>query len=198
MKNSLKVLILLTILFTSAFTPYKNNPGKIVVVIDAGHGGFDTGAVQNIHKEKDLTLEIAQRIKKQNKNANVEIILTREDDQDLDLNARSKKINEIKPQFFISLHTNKSNMKELKGTEVYHAPSKVEAKELAEKFFASIDDSLEKRGVKSGNFHLLRESDVPGFIYEIGFISNDEDYDFITSEAGKQKIVNEILTFIQK
>lgn len=198
MRNPLKLFILSTIVIATAFTPFKNDPEKIVVVIDAGHGGADTGAVQNSYKEKDLTLELAKRIKAQNKNANIEIILTREEDQTLELYERAKKINEIKPTYFISLHTNKSNKKDLKGTEVFHFPSKIEAKELAEKFFETIDEKLEKRGVKSANFHILRETESPGFIYEIGFISNEEDYAFITSEEGKQKIVNEILAFIQK
>ena len=192
------IFTLLGVAVFSSFTPINTDPEKIIVVLDAGHGGNDAGATTLNIIEKDLTLEIVQRVKAQNKNANVKIILTRDSDQMINLQDRSNLINKVNPTFFISVHVNKTINTELNGNEIFHYPTNQEAKVIAEKFYQSIDNPLVKRGVKEANFHILRNTKSPGFIYEIGFASNSDDYKYITSEEGKNKIVTEIVNFINQ
>lgn len=198
MKLKFSLLLATILIVFSSFTSQNNDPEKITIVLDAGHGGHDIGTVQNGLSEKDFTLEIVKLVKAKNKNANIEIILTRDEDKMVELTERSAFINQVNPKYFISIHLNKANKNTLNGNEVYHSKNNEEAKLIAEKFYNSIDNPLNKRGVKEGNFHILRETKVPGFLYEVGFVSNENDYNFITSEKGKEKIVNEILNFINQ
>ena len=198
MRLKLSLMTVLCCLLFSSFLFANNDPEKITIVLDAGHGGKDFGAKNSSFIEKDYTLEIVKEIKKRNTNANIEIILTRHSDQFLELVERSALINEINPKYFISVHLNSSNNKIKNGYEVFHFPQNAEAKILAEDFMKNVNYPVENLGVKSANFHILRETKVPGILYEVGFISNDKDASYITSEEGKEKIISEILKFIQK
>lgn len=194
-------LSLLTVFFCfifSSLTLANNDPEKITIVLDAGHGGKDFGTKNTSFIEKDYTLEIVKAVKERNKNANIEIVLTRDSDQFLELYERSAFINKINPTYFISVHLNSAMDKSKNGFEVFHYPTNSEAKILAENFIQNVNYPIENLGVKSANFHILRESKVPGLIFEVGFISNDKDASYITSVEGKEKIISEILKFIQK
>ena len=194
-------LSLLTVFFCfifSSLTLANNDPEKITIVLDAGHGGKDFGTKNTSFIEKDYTLEIVKAVKERNKNANIEIVLTRDSDQFLELYERSAFINKINPTYFISVHLNSAMDKSKNGFEVFHYPTNSEAKILAENFIQNVNYPIENLGVKSANFHILRESKVPGLLFEVGFISNDKDASYITSEEGKEKIISEILKFIQK
>ncbi len=85
--------------------PVTGLPKKITVVIDAGHGGTDNGAVGGGLFEKNLSLQIAKVIKATNKNPNVEILLTRETDQSMLLPERVQLVADKKADLFISIHT---------------------------------------------------------------------------------------------
>lgn len=198
MKLKFSLLLATILIVFSSFTSLNNDSKKITIVLDAGHGGHDIGSIQNGLTEKDFTLEIVKLVKAKNKNANIEIILTRDEDKMVALADRSAFINQVNPKFFISVHLNRATNSTLNGNEVYHSKDNQDAKKIAEKFYNSIDNPLNKRGVKVGNFHILRETNVPGFLYEVGFVSNENDYNYITSEKGKDKIVTEILNFINQ
>jgi N-acetylmuramoyl-L-alanine amidase len=102
MKNLMKLIGLAVLTITMAFTYVE----KKIVVIDVSHGGQDNGVVVNEVNEKQIALSIANKIKKLNHNSNIEIILTRDSDKFINLNDRAKLINELKPDFAISLHVN--------------------------------------------------------------------------------------------
>ena len=198
MKLKFSLLLATILIVFSSFTSLNNDSEKITIVLDAGHGGHDIGSIHNGLSEKDFALEIVKLVKAKNKNANVEIILTRDEDKMVPLTERSAFINQVNPKFFISVHLNRATNNTLNGNEVYHSKDNQDAKVIAEKFYNSIENPLNKRGVKVGNFHILRETKVPGFLYEVGFVSNENDYNYITSEKGKDKIVTEILNFINQ
>ena len=90
------------------------------VVIDAGHGGHDTGAIG--HKgtqEKDVTLAIAQKLARELRTRGLEVMLTREDDRYLKLEDRARMANELKGDLFISIHCNSAPTSKLRGIETY-------------------------------------------------------------------------------
>ena len=118
MKKILKnIVLLLSIGLLFSFNT--NDPKKIKVVIDAGHGGADTGGTKGELQEKDLTLSIVNKIKTLNKNENIELFFTRNEDKLISLSERVQKINELKPDLVISLHVNNNKNPESNGVEVY-------------------------------------------------------------------------------
>ncbi len=106
--------------------PSKESAKPFTVVIDAGHGGKDAGAVDNNVKEKDINLgvakELAAKIKKGIRN--VKVVMTRDNDSFISLQGRADKANKAKADLFISIHTNSldlsnKNRKSVAGASVY-------------------------------------------------------------------------------
>ncbi|WP_257446116.1 N-acetylmuramoyl-L-alanine amidase [Archangium lipolyticum] len=90
------------------------------VVIDAGHGGHDTGAIgRKGTREKDVTLAIARKLANELRNRGLEVMLTREDDHYLKLEERARMANEMKGDLFISIHCNSAHTSKLRGIETY-------------------------------------------------------------------------------
>jgi N-acetylmuramoyl-L-alanine amidase len=90
------------------------------VVIDAGHGGHDTGAIgRKGTQEKDVTLAIARKLASELRNRGLEVMLTREDDHYLKLEERARLANEMKGDLFISIHCNSAPTSKLRGIETY-------------------------------------------------------------------------------
>jgi N-acetylmuramoyl-L-alanine amidase len=90
------------------------------VVIDAGHGGHDTGAIgRKGTREKDVTLSIARKLAQQLRERGLEVQLTREDDRYLKLEERARQANELKGDLFISIHCNSAPTSKLRGIETY-------------------------------------------------------------------------------
>jgi N-acetylmuramoyl-L-alanine amidase len=90
------------------------------VVIDPGHGGHDTGAIgKQGTREKDVTLAISQKLAEQLREKGLEVILTRDDDRYLKLEARAELANEARGDLFISIHCNSAANRKLRGVETY-------------------------------------------------------------------------------
>ncbi|MBP6577990.1 MAG: N-acetylmuramoyl-L-alanine amidase [Chryseobacterium sp.] len=168
---------------------------KKVVVIDAGHGGTDLGANRNGIYEKEIVLNIAKKIKALNQNQNLEIILTRDDDSYPTLTDRTGKINEIKPDFAISLHVNNSPREttDSKGMEVFPQDNEI-SKKLATKFSEKFQDSK----IRTGNLYILRESKTPTILLELGFMNNPNERNYLASEKGQSETAEKILNFINE
>lgn len=101
---------------------YKEGEYKIrKIVIDAGHGGKDPGALSKTGlKEKNITLDIALRLAEKLRESGVEVVLTRDKDKFIPLAGRAEIANKVKADFFISIHANSSVAKHMKGFEVYY------------------------------------------------------------------------------
>ncbi|HSP79688.1 MAG TPA: N-acetylmuramoyl-L-alanine amidase [Myxococcaceae bacterium] len=90
------------------------------VVIDAGHGGHDSGAVSRKGlKEKDVTLAISQKLARELRNRGLEVVLTRDDDRYLKLEDRAQMANQARGDLFISIHCNSAPTSKLRGIETY-------------------------------------------------------------------------------
>ena len=90
------------------------------VVIDPGHGGKDSGAARYGTKEKDIVLDISNRLKKELEQNGLNVFMTREKDIFIPLNKRAAFANEIKADIFISVHANASHHSSARGFEVYY------------------------------------------------------------------------------
>jgi N-acetylmuramoyl-L-alanine amidase len=90
------------------------------VVIDAGHGGHDTGAIgRKGTQEKEVTLAIAQKLARELRDRGLEVMLTRDGDRYLKLEERARMANEMRGDLFISIHCNSAPTSKLRGIETY-------------------------------------------------------------------------------
>lgn len=176
---------------------------KKVLVIDAGHGGTDSGAIaKNKLKEKDVVLDIAFEILKLNKTLfknEFDIYLTRYKDTLISLSDRTRLAKALKADVFVSLHCNASKTNS-KGIEVYAHTVKKENTNasiaLGLKILNEATDKLafKKRGVKLANFQVLRElKDCPAVLVELGFMTNMDEANYFKKPKHKSALALSLL-----
>jgi N-acetylmuramoyl-L-alanine amidase len=197
-----KVIALLSLCFAVLLVSFTTLNNKKLIVIDAGHGGIDHGATFDEVFEKDIVTQISKKIFEKHDPSKVEILLLRDTDNNIALTDRINRINELKPDLVISLHVNKVYSNNTSsGIEAYVSEKNNNhktSKEQAEKLLNAIaNDKLQSRGVKQANFMILRNSNCPSVSLELGFISNENDRNYITSEEGQYEIAKNILKGIQ-
>lgn len=143
------------------------------VVIDAGHGGHDTGTTSRFGgREKDHTLSVVRRLKPQLEAAGFKTVLTRSDDTFIPLPTRARISNDQTNTIFVSVHFNDSPNSSVHGCEVYYK-SRCSA-DIASKVLAQITalPGVSSRGVRTANFAVLRRNHYPAILVECGFLSN--------------------------
>lgn len=156
---------------------------------DAGHGGKDSGAIGiNGVKEKDIALDVANRVNNYLKTQDIENILTRNTDVFLTLNERSDKANNLGVNSFVSIHCNESDNPQAQGLEIFCY--KFKYRQLADCILQELKNEnlytqLREGGVKEGNWHVVRETNMPACLVELGFISNRKDYDLIMNNKDR-------------
>jgi len=156
------------------------------VVIDAGHGGKDPGAVgYRGTKEKDIALDVAKRLeKKLSKNMNVRIIMTRDEDIFLRLSERTKIANESNGNLFISIHTNAAEDRRASGFETFLiGPNKNEA---AVRVAARENAVLELEG--STDKKLTNEDLIQATIAQSAFASKSEQFASMVQKEIKKRV----------
>ncbi|MBO1514808.1 SH3 domain-containing protein [Metabacillus bambusae] len=144
------------------------------IVIDPGHGGQDSGAVGTRGTlEKNLTLTTAKLVYDKLKSAGANVYLTRSNDTYISLNSRVRTSHYRNAKAFISLHYDSTTDRSANGTTAYYYSSLKDA-QLASKMNSELvkQSNLRNRGIKYGNFHVLRENNVPATLLELGFLSN--------------------------
>lgn len=148
----------------------------VKIYIDPGHGGTDPGAVSNGLREKDLTLQIATRIKDILAGyKDVSTKMSRTGDTFPSLSARTNEANAWGADFFLSVHINAGGGQ---GYEDFiYTTSNKDTKTYQDNIHAEIMKLIEmkNRGQKTGNLHVLRESKMPAILTENGFIDNTSD-----------------------
>lgn len=196
MKNQIRILAVLGVLLfgSLAFTTID----KRIIAIDAGHGGDDFGVNVNGFHEKSITVAVAKKIKELNKNENVEIVLIRDGDTSMDLREKTNIINNLKPDLVISLHVNSNSNTKANGVNAYISSNKTfydESKKMAEISIDKITSTgkLAKRYVSEAPFYILKNANCSMVHLELGFLSNENDRNYITSEDGQNEIASKIL-----
>ncbi len=177
-----------------------------VIVIDAGHGGFDPGAVgPSGLQEKDVNLEIALMTGKLLKDAGYSVLLTRKDDTFISLKERVKIANQTNALLFVSIHINASNSSYSEGTETFIAPNKVaDSQMLANLLQEDLLSELKRtdRGIKRENFYVIKYTEMPSALVELAFISNPHEEALLESILFKEKaakaVSQGIIKYIEK
>jgi N-acetylmuramoyl-L-alanine amidase len=193
----MKKLIAITTVFLTALFLSFTSEEKTVIVLDVGHGGKDSGAVtEKSVLEKDVTFKIAQKIQQLNENPNLEIKLTRNSDEFMTIEDRVKYISNVKPNYVISLHANFNSDTNLQGVELFYSENSEFAKgskELAHKLKKELEGEMKIQKTSKANFAVLHNASCPAVMIETGFLSNEKDLAFLTSEAGQTKMAKKIL-----
>ncbi len=177
---------------------------KQCIVIDAGHGGDDPGKVGiNGALEKDINLQIAQKLKILLEMEGLEVIMTRTDGEGLyDSGAENKKVQDMKrrialiektvPALTVSIHQNSYPEEYVKGAQVFYYKDSADSRQAAEIMQNSLRDRLDsenRREAKSNtSYYLLKKTSSPVIIVECGFLSNREEAEKLSDEEYQQRV----------
>jgi len=190
--------------------------GMKTIMVDAGHGGTDPGAMNGTHKEKVYTLQIAKRLQTQLEKLGFRVIMTRTGDTYPTLQDRAALCKKYKPDLYISIHCNASTSKTPAGIETYRAVpvggtetkgSKVKTeKQSANEFDANssrLAFEMQKglvaatgatdRGTRHQAIYVIGNATCPAVLLEVGYLSNDAELKKIASPEYQNKIVSGIL-----
>jgi len=205
----------------------KAKEDKFVVVVGAGHGGKDSGAIYPAGlqagdtkiqvKEEDLTLALAKKLELKLKARNIEVKMLRREDTDLSRTERVKQSNDFDPDLFVSIHTNSVMSPKPNGFEVYvqdldvykgvkrkSQEERIARSTVAQNFIA---ESLKRAKVKvgdrssntpKGNFQVIRETEAPAVLVETGFISNATDRISLMDKEYQDRLVSALAEGIDK
>lgn len=219
MKRPYLVLVALLPLLLGATVPtltfvQSAESGGLEVVIDAGHGGSDSGGTG--YAEEDIVvLQVAQKVKNILEASNVRVIITRDKDAYLELAAR---VNRVTPSTnaLISIHAQASENPDLRGVETWMANSFSAQTQLVDSNKVSATLALAKglqtklvaatgsldRGIKTNTFNLLQSIRVPAVLVNIGFVTNAQEGQKLVTENYQHRlaaaIASSVLTYLQK
>ncbi|MDF2586543.1 MAG: hypothetical protein K0S41_384 [Anaerocolumna sp.] len=170
---------------------------KKIIVIDAGHGGKDSGTYSRDERnyEKDVNLSIILKLKEILNNEDIKVYYTRTKDETLFLNPRVNFANDVEADLFLSVHCNASESPEPYGSEVLYneldSSEDFNSKMLAEICFKEIKSLTNRvnRGLVEGSeMVIIGKAKMPVALAEIGFMSNQQDLNFLLDENNQKQI----------
>ena len=191
---------------------------EITVILDAGHGGEDGGAVGNGNTyEKNLNLAITLKIGKLLEDSGINVVYTRTEDillydrnvdytnrkKALDLAARVKIAEEIPNSIFISIHMNSFPKTQYKGLQVYYSKNHPNSKTLALAIQSAIKNDLQPDNTRkiteaTSRIFLLDRIEQPAVLIECGFLSNHEECRLLSTEIYQNQLAEIICEEIEK
>lgn len=212
------ILFLIFLLLISPFSAVDNethtvssasvNQGSNKIIIDAGHGGFDGGAVADDGTlEKNINLVIASNLKQLCKLGGFEVIMTRDSDKGTevdendsisnrkksDMKRRLAVIEENPDAIFVSIHLNKFTTSTASGAQVFYSKNNSNSETLAENIQRTMVDLIQKENTRTikqadNSIFLLKKSSIPSIIIECGFLSNYEELKLLKNYEYQRKI----------
>ncbi len=182
---------------------------RLVVVIDAGHGGIDGGVVgiETGTKESDINLSLSRILQTAFEDAGFYVVQTRPTEAGLygaatsgykrrDMQRRAEVINGSSPALVISVHQNFFSLRSRRGAQVFFREDSDPSRLLASHIQAELNgmpECVKKTDALKGDYYVLNCSDYPSVIVECGFLSNAEDEKLLVTEEYQRKIAAAIL-----
>jgi len=164
-----------------------------IIVIDAGHGGFDRGGIprQRI-AEKDMTLDVALRLRKKLLAARYRVVMTRDSDVFVPLPGRVAIANTNRNAIFLCIHFNSATRTEANGVETYYY--RRDAMALAANIHRNVIAGApsENRGIRRRGYYVLRKTINPGVLVECGFLTNPAEGQLALTSDYRDKLAEEI------
>lgn len=168
-----------------------------IIVIDAGHGGWDPGKVSKNILEKDLNLSISKKLQQYLEQSGASVLMTRTTDEALgnrkrdDFLKRKELANSSRADVFISIHQNSFEQAKVKGAQIFYFANSEPSQRLA----TCIQNELKKiaeqnnRPLKTdSSYYMLKKLSIPSVIIECGFLSNQSDLDNLSSDDYQNKL----------
>jgi N-acetylmuramoyl-L-alanine amidase len=167
-------------------------PYAAKVVVDAGHGGKDHGAIRDGVREKDLNLAVATYLANALRAKGMQVVMTRTGDSFVPLPDISGFANRNNPDLFVSVHHNASTNTAIAGLETYYYHAR--SIPLAKKVHAQIASQLDApdRGVRQAKFYVINHTTAPAILVEVGYVSNPSELQRL-QQAERQKKVAEAI-----
>lgn len=187
-------------------TPSASDEGLFTVVIDAGHGGFDPGAIgaQAGAVEAKLNLSVAELLKEKLEKAGLRVIMTRNDDgalgetKDEDMRERKRIMQDESVDIVVSVHMNKFRDSTVSGPMVFYMKGSDEGRALAECVIAGVCESTGRppRRANPEDLFVLRVPTAPSILVECGFLSNASDEAQLMTRDYRERIADGIASGI--
>ncbi len=181
----------------SGQSTYYPDDSVFTVVVDAGHGGRDTGTTNEQYQEKDLVLAIARAMDELASTSSVRLIYTREGDEPLSLADRVEVANRSEADLFLSLHIGQHDDQNQQGLEAYYStqnPQSSLSEEYSQQFTQNITLTESGKGaVKQADFLVLKKASCPSVLLNLGFLSNPQESAFLASEENQRQLASQII-----
>lgn len=182
------------------------------VIIDAGHGGKDSGAMRNGIMEKDLTLDVAVRVQRLLQAQGLQAIMTRSGDEWISLAGRAAAANREHDCVFVSIHFDEGARAAATGVQTFYAARQVQESSLpswlpflqsvagdapnlkSESLADFVQEALVKktqafnRGTRAEQFYVVANVRHPSVLIEGGFLSNNDDLSKLTTENYREEL----------
>jgi N-acetylmuramoyl-L-alanine amidase len=184
----------------NAFTPDEAN--DLVLLIDPGHGGSDSGSSSQQANEKDIALSIAKSIQSAGEKRGLKVILTRTGDQGVSLEDRLAMVGNFKADMFLSIHLNYDpgnasnsgiDIMVSDGNQQFAKSSGI-AEQLEKEL--SMLGTMKVNGIIKSSFYVLSRNSIPATLLELGYLSNKADHDYITDSKNQQAISERIVNAV--
>src|SRR5437899_9607651 len=169
-----------------------------IVVIDAGHGGFDRGGIpgQKI-PEKEMTLDVAHRLKSVLTANGYRVVMTRESDVFVPLPTRVAIANSYRNAIVVCIHFNSPQRAGADGIETYFYSRDSLPLASAVHYFVAGGAPSPNRGVRRRGYYVLRKTRVPAVLVECGFLTNPTEAQYVQNASYRQKLAEEIAAGIR-
>ncbi len=229
MKEKQLITVILSLLFgsflilsvivsenSSSVNAFNSNDSQNVLIIDAGHGGEDGGAIaEDGTLEKDINLEIALQMKALSDLFGYKTIMIRESDCDLadhnletirkrkvsDIHARIEILQNNPDAIYVGIHQNYYEGTAVRGFQMFYSKNFESGKLIAEKIQDYANKKLQPQNARSAhaagdNIYLLKNSPIPAVMVECGFLSNKDDLSLLKDSSYGTKLAMTILAGI--
>jgi N-acetylmuramoyl-L-alanine amidase len=177
---------------------------KTKIIVDPGHGGDDFGTKVGTTIEKIVNLKTSEYVAALLKKNGYEVQMTRKKDVFVALADRVEMANRSKASLMVSIHFNAAQSKEAEGLEIFYFKDpvlerKTSSKNLADAVMKKILDKTKakSRGVKSGNFCVIRDTTIPAILVEGGFLTNERELEKIRQDQYLKSLAQGIVDGIE-
>jgi N-acetylmuramoyl-L-alanine amidase len=164
-----------------------------VVVIDAGHGGFDHGGIPGQRvSESQMTLDVALRLRTALQASGYRVVMTRSTDVFVPLGTRVAIANQYRNGIFVCIHFNSATRRGANGIETYFYSSQSLPLASAIHYYVAGGAPSPNRGVRRRGYFVLRRTSIPAILVECGFLTNPYEASYVSSAPYRQKLADEI------
>ena len=183
---------------TAATRDAQKTVSSTTVVIDAGHGGSDRGGIpgQKI-PEKEMTLDVAQRLKALLAKNGYQVVMTRDSDVFVPLPTRVAIANSYSNAIFVCIHFNSAKRAGADGIETYFYGRDSLPLASAVHYYVAGGAPSTNRGVRRRGYYVLRKAKTPAVLVECGFLTNPTEAAYAQTVSYRQKLAEEIAAGIR-